>query len=598
MTDTIYRTFRETVQRCPDENALMNRIDGVYRGTTFAALSRLIDEVAAGLAARGVKPGDRVGIYSYNRPEWVVADLAIIKLGAVVVPIYHTLPPDAVGYIIRDAGISHLIVENAELLDSVLGVMNDAPELKDVIVLFDRSTESRSGKTVFSFESLRATGAEALAATPALGEAHESQPDDMVTVVYTSGTTGEPKGTMLSHGNILSNVTAAARIFNITEKDTMLSFLPLCHMFERTCGYYTMLLAGATIAYAESIQTITADLQAIRPTLLIVVPRVLEKVYNKVVEKVLTGPPFPRRLMLATLRTYSSYARLHAKGRPPSFDLRFRHWILGLLVVRKLQRLGGGRIRLLVSGGAPLDRRLARIIRNLEFNLIEGYGLTETSPIVCAAMPDEVRVGTVGKPFPGVEVRISESGEILVRGPNVMKGYLNKPEETARAIDPDGWFHTGDLGRFDDRGNLIITGRIKEIIVNSYGKNIAPVPIEQALVGSKYVEQAMVIGDRRPHLAVLLVPSRLVLEDYASENGIPPRDFEQLIQHPEVTRLFESEIAKALANFAQYEQVRAFRLIPDQFTVENGLLTPSLKMRRSRIAIAHRAAIDRMYKGT
>lgn len=596
MADTIYRTFRETAQRCPDENALMNRVDGAYHGTTFAQLSRLIDEVAAGLAAREVKPGDRVGIYSYNRPEWVVADLAIIKLGAVVVPIYHTLPPDAVGYIIRDAGVSHLVVENAELLDSVLGVMNDAPELKDVIVLFDRGTESRSGKTLFSFESLRASGAQALAATPALDEAHESQPDDMVTIVYTSGTTGEPKGTMLSHGNILSNVTAAARIFNITEKDTMLSFLPLCHMFERTCGYYSMLLSGATIAYAESIQTITADLQAVRPTILIVVPRVLEKVYNKVVEKVLTGPPIPRRLMIATLRTYSSYARLHTKGRSPSFGLRFRHWLLGLLVVRKLQRLGGGRIRLLVSGGAPLDRRLARIIRNLEFNLIEGYGLTETSPIVCAAMPDEVRVGTVGKPFPGVEVRISESGEILVRGPNVMKGYLNKPEETAQAIDPDGWFHTGDLGRFDDRGNLIITGRIKEIIVNSYGKNIAPVPVEQALVGSEYVEQAMVIGDRRPHLAALLVPSRLVLEDYARENGIPPRDFEQLLQHPEVIRLFESEIARALANFAQYEQVRAFRLIPDQFTVENGLLTPSLKMRRPRIALAYRAAIEKMYK--
>ncbi len=597
MADTIYRTFRETAQRCPGENALMNRVDGAYHGTTFAALSRLIDEVAAGLAARGVKPGDRVGIYSYNRPEWVVADLAIIKLGAVVVPIYHTLPPDSVGYIIRDAGVSHLIVENAELLDSVLGVMNDAPELKDVIVLFDRSTESRSGKTLFSFESLRASGAEALAATPALGEAHESQPDDMVTIVYTSGTTGEPKGTMLSHGNILSNVHAAARIFNITEKDTMLSFLPLCHMFERTCGYYSMLLSGATIAYAESIQTITADLQAIRPTLLIVVPRVLEKVYNKVTEKVLTGPPFPRRLMLATLRTYSSYARLRTKGRSPSFGLRFRHWLLGLLVVRKLQRLGGGRIRLLVSGGAPLDRRLARIIRNLEFNLIEGYGLTETSPIVCAAMPDEVRVGTVGKPFPGVEVRISESGEILVRGPNVMKGYLNKPEETAQAIDPDGWFHTGDLGRFDDRGNLIITGRIKEIIVNSYGKNIAPVPVEQALAGSKYVEQAMVIGDHRPHLAALLVPSRLVLEEYARENGIAPRDFAQLIQHPEIIRLFESEITRVLANFAQYEQVHAFRLIPDQFTVENGLLTPSLKMRRPRIALAYRAAIDGMYKG-
>jgi len=415
-------------------------------------------------------------------------------------------------------------------------------------------------------------------------------------VVYTSGTTGEPKGTMLTHGNILSNVRGAVERFGISEKDTLVSFLPLCHMFERTCGYYTMLFAGAAIAYAESLDSIRADIQAVKPTLLIVVPRVLEKVYNAVVEKVMTGSALGRRLMLATLRTYSKTARLRAKGRPWGFWLGLRHWLLGQLVVRKLKALGGGRVRLIVSGGAPLDRRLARIVRNLEFDLLEGYGLTETSPVVCSAMPGDNKVGTVGQPLPGVEIRIGEADEVLVRGPNVMKGYLNKPEETSKAIDKDGWFHTGDQGRFDSSGNLIITGRIKELIVTAYGKNIPPVPVEQAIACSEYVEQAMVIGDRRPFLSALIVPGRLVLEGFARDKGIPTQDFGALLDHPEVVSLYRNEIGKALENFAKYEQVRAFRLLPDPFTVENGLLTPSLKMRRPRIELAYRSHIDRMYQ--
>jgi long-chain acyl-CoA synthetase len=596
MKDTIYQSFCDTVERCPDSVALMHKVAGQYRGITFRELSDTIDNVAAGLASRGVTKDDRVGIYSYNRPEWVIADMALIKLGAVVVPIYHTLPAESVGYILKDAEIHHLIVETPELFGTVLDVMDSVPDLKDVITLFHRDTETKSGKELFSFDSLRQAGAKALADDPSLGKTHQPQADDLVTVVYTSGTTGEPKGTMLSHGNILSNVKAGIERFSINENDTLVSFLPLCHMFERTCGYYTMLLAGATVAYAESLETIRDDIQAVKPTMLIVVPRVLEKVYNAVVEKVATGPPSKRKLMLATLRTYSKTARLRAKGKPWPLGLKLKHWLLGRLVVKKLKALSGGRVRLLVSGGAPLDRRLARIVRNLEFNLLEGYGLTETSPIVCSAMPGENKVGTVGQPLPGVEVRIGENDEVLVKGPNVMKGYLNKPEETAKVIDKDGWFHTGDQGRFDAKGNLIITGRIKELIVTAYGKNVPPVPIELAIAGSEYVEQTMVIGDRKPYLSALIVPSRLVLEEFARGKGIDPKDYDVMLDHPEVTALYQKEMDSALENFAKYEQVRAFRLIPDPFTVENGLLTPSLKMRRPRIATAYRDEIEKMYQ--
>jgi long-chain acyl-CoA synthetase len=301
--------------------------------------------------------------------------------------------------------------------------------------------------------------------------------------------------------------------------------------------------------------------------------------------------------MVSTLRTYSRCARLKAGSQPIALWLRSKRWLLGKLVVNKLTQLGGGRLRLLVSASAPLDRRLARIIRNLGFNLLEGYGLTETSPAVCVAVPGQERVGTVGKPLAGVDVRIGPNDEILVRGPNVMKGYLNKPKETAEAIDTEGWFHTGDQGKFDEEGNLIITGRIKELIVSSYGKKIAPVAIEQAIAQSKYVEQVVVCGDRKPFLAALVTPSPLALEGFARERGIPFKSCADVLDHPDVLKLYDEEIKNALAGCAPYEQVRRFRLIPEPFTVENGLLTPSLKTKRPQVVTSYHDEIEKMYEG-
>jgi long-chain acyl-CoA synthetase len=330
---------------------------------------------------------------------------------------------------------------------------------------------------------------------------------------------------------------------------------------------------------------------------MIVLPRVLEKVYNAVQDKVLTGPALNRLLMVSTLRTYGRYARRKAANRPISLWLTFKHWLLGKLVVDKLKQLAGGRLRVMVSSSAPLDRRLAHTIRNLGFNLLEGYGLTECSPAVCVAIPGQERVGTVGKPLAGVQVRIGPNDEVLVRGPNLMKGYLNKPKETAEVIDPEGWFHTGDQGRFDEEGNLIITGRIKELIINSYGKNIPPSPIELAVGNSKYVEQVFIHGDRRPFLTALVVPSRVALETFAREKGIAFKRHTDLLDHPEVIKLYDGEIKKALAGFAQYEQVHRFKLIPDPFTVENGLLTPSLKTKRPQVITAYQQEIEKMYEG-
>ncbi|MGQ9707347.1 MAG: AMP-dependent synthetase/ligase [bacterium] len=596
MQETIYSVFREVARRLASRPALFHKVAGKFQTITFEELSRAIDEVACGLAELGLKPGMRLGIYSYNRPEWVIADLAAIKLGAVVVPIYHTLPLATVKYIINDAEVNYLFVESPELLNPLIPHLAELKSLKFIITFFEPRVKTDAGKKLVSFASLRASGVRAGQRDPQLFKPYPAQPDELLTICYTSGTTGEPKGAMLSHRNILSNVYAAIERFNISEKDLLVSFLPLCHMFERTCGYYTMLLAGAAIAYAESLQTIREDVAQVRPTLLIVVPRVLEKVYNAVQEKVLTGPALQRKLMIATIKTLNRYASLESGKRKIPFYLALKKKVLDFLVVRKLRRLGGGRIRIIVSGGAPLERKLARIIRNFGFNLIEGYGLTETAPVVCAAVPGDERIGTVGKPFPGVEVKIGPNDEILVRGPNVMRGYYKKPEETAMVIDREGWFHTGDQGRFDSQGNLIISGRIKEIIINAYGKNIPPVPIEHALLGSRFIEQVIVIGDRRPYLVGLIVPARLTLEDYAKENKIPYHRFEELLNHPQIISLFRQEIDRCLAPFAPYEQLRNFQLIPEPFTVENGLLTPTLKVKRKEVDRVYQELINSMYQ--
>ena len=597
MPDTVYACFAEVARKFGNRTALMRKVNGNYQGITYAELSETVDALAAGLAERGVRPGSMVGIYSYNRPEWVATDLAVAKLGAILIPVYHTLGADAIRYILNDAGVTHLIVESPGLFANITRILPEVPPLRDVVTVFGHEHKSRAGKQLLNFEELRKAGAGALKQNPKLGEPHKPAPDDLFTVCYTSGTTGEPKGAMLTHRNVLSNVHALIPLFGINENDVLVSFLPLCHMFERTGGYYCVLMAGGAIAYAESVQTIREDVQLACPTVMIVVPRVLEKVYGAVQDKVLTGPALNRMLMVSALRTYSRYARLKAGSQPIPLWLRFKHWLLGKLVVSKLTQLGGGRLRLLVSASAPFDRRLARIIRNLGFNLLEGYGLTETSPAVCVAVPGQERVGTVGKPLKGVEVRIGPNDEVLVRGPNVMKGYLNKPEETAAVIDTEGWFHTGDQGKFDPEGNLIITGRIKELIVSSYGKKIAPVAVEQAIAQSKYVEQVMVYGDNKPFLTALVVPSPLALEGFARERGIAFKRYTDVLDNPEVLKLYDKEIKEALAGFAQYEQVHRFWLIPDPLTVENQLMTPSLKIRRPQVVAAFHDEIEKMYEG-
>jgi long-chain acyl-CoA synthetase len=425
----------------------------------------------------------------------------------------------------------------------------------------------------------------------------EVSADDVATIVYTSGTTGEPKGVMLTHNNIISNAAAAVKRCGFTSDDVYISYLPLGHMFERTCGQYSVLFEGGCIGYAADLLTVAKDAEEIRPTMIVVIPRVLEKAYSMAVEIVEGSSPLKKGLVLAAVRNLNEYANRKYKHMKISLWLRLKCYVYDKLVASKFRKLGGGRLRLVVCGAAPLSRQLAKIVHIMGFNIVEGYGLTEASPVVsCSTVKDNV-LGTVGRPLDNVQVKIGDNSEILVKGPNVMKGYLNKPKETAEVIDKGGWLHTGDQGKFDERGNLSITGRIKEIIVTTSGKNITPTYVEGKMTQSRYIEQAMVYGDNRKYLVALIVPFQDAVKQYAGEKDIKYDAYPQLLEKDEIKNIITTEILEAMTDLATYEQVKAFALIAEPFSVANGMLTPTQKVRRKKVGEIYAELIEDMYRG-
>ncbi len=419
--------------------------------------------------------------------------------------------------------------------------------------------------------------------------------DDMATIVYTSGTTGDPKGVMLTHHNIVSNASAAIKHCGFTSDDVVLSYLPLAHMFERTCDYYCVLFAGGAIGYAEDLTTAAQDAEKVRPTVVLAVPRVIEKVYAVALTKVEESTPLRRGLVNLAVKSLNELANRRYRGTKIPLLLQIKCSILDKLVASKFRKLCGGRIRLIVSGAAPLNRRIAKAFYILGFNILEGYGLTEASPVVaCNALEDNC-LGTVGRPLPGVEVRIGENNEILIRGPNVMKGYFNKSDDTVRAIDKDGWLHSGDQGAFDEKGHLKIIGRIKEIIVTSSGKNVAPAPIEAKISTSVFVDQVMLYGDQKKCLVALVVPSQQITEEYARSRNISFQDYAELLSRDEVKNAIKRDIVAAIGELPGYAQIKAFALVPEQFSVTNEMLTPTLKLRRGHIVRRHSKVLESMY---
>ncbi|HEY3934798.1 MAG TPA: long-chain fatty acid--CoA ligase [Gemmatimonadales bacterium] len=589
---TLNQIFLSAAERYAGRPAVMRRkVDGAWRDLSYDTLQRRVRHLGATLKSLGLVPGDRVAILSENRPEWAIADYACLLARLVDVPIYTTLTPHQIGYILRDSGARAIFVSTRALLDKILEVRSDLPALEQII-LFDGPPPTPDIVSFDNIEAQRADGAnlgdwerEALAVTP----------DDLATLIYTSGTTGEPKGVMLSHGNITSNVVDVLRVLAVSTGDEYLSFLPLCHIFERMVGHFSMLQAGAVVSYATSFETVVAELPEVRPTIVASVPRLYEKIFTRVTDTAAAAGGLTHAIFEWARSTGEKRLQYVLAGRPVPWLLAIQQRVVDPLVFAKLRRRLGGRIHFLVSGGAPLNPAICRFFIAAGLPLIEGYGLTETSPVIAFNHLDKLRPGTVGPPLSGVEVRFAPDGEILVRGPNVMKGYYHKPEATAEAIDREGWFHTGDIGELDSEGCLRITDRKKDLIKTSGGKYVAPQPIEGMLKLNKYFSNAVMLGDKRRFPIMLVVPNFAALSDWLATEGLGARSPDELVAMPAVQERLEREARKSLRDLAQFETPKKFLLVARDFSIESGELTATLKVRRKVVEEHYRDAIEALY---
>jgi long-chain acyl-CoA synthetase len=593
---TLNDLFRYAVAR--DKADLINyKRDGRWHQVSARELDGKVRLVAMGLYDLGVRAGDHVGILSENRIEWTLADLGVLNCGAADVPIYSTQAPKQVAYILNDAGVEVLFVSHQAQYDRVRDALSSCSRLR-VIVAFDpiKSTTNQ----VVSFEDLINRGREADRSEPQLYETLRAtvRPESIATLIYTSGTTGDPKGVMLTHKNLFSNALANAKVAELQEGETALSFLPFSHIFERTT-IYMCLYKRFSIYYAQSIDTVAQDLLNARPHFMTSVPRLFEKIYARAMEKAEEGGRFKAAIARWAVAQARDWAKTVTSGKEPGALLKLKHGIADKLVFTKWRAALGGRIRALVSGGAPLSPELALTFYGAGLTIYQGYGMTESSPVITANRPGANRIGSVGKAIPGVMVKIAEDGEILCSGPNVMLGYYHRDEETrsALATDKEGrvWLHTGDIGHLDADGFLFITDRKKDLLKTSGGKYIAPQPIENAIKRSRFVNQVVVIGDQRKFPAALIVPQMDALRLYAAQNGIADGDGSDLLRNPRVINLIENEVDKCTGDFSHYEKVKAVLLLDREMTVESGELTPTLKVKRRVVVDKYKQSIDQLY---
>lgn len=584
-----------------------------YKPIKWGQVSDDVHHLAAYLVKHGVESGDRVAILSENRYEWAVVDLALQLIGGVNVSLYSTLPPGQCEYILQNSEAKLFFVSTGIQLKKAREVFENCENLNRVIAFDEPNIESYlEGPHVSLFEKAMAEGMKEF---PKLKEEIHNrskaiEPEDLATLIYTSGTTGKPKGAMLTHRNIVSNIKAAHQRIDINEDDRCLSFLPLCHSFERTAGYYAMMAAGAEIYYAESVDTVAKNMTEASPTLLISVPRLFEKIYNLVSKSVEEGSAVKKKIF----EWAQDVGRKYSEGQRGLVSLQKK--LADKLVFDKLKERTGGRIRFFVSGGAALPAEIGNFFMSAGLHIIEGYGLTETSPIMCCNTYGDEEMGTVGKVIPGVTVAIqrledskiiaeisgedypteqsSDQGEILCKGPNVMEGYWKNDEATREMIDDEGFLHTGDVGRFVD-GKLQITDRIKHMIVNAGGKNIYPGPIEDLFKTSKWIDQLVVVGEQQPYMAALIVPDFESLEKYVEEENITYGSIEELIKAEDIQNIYRKEIRNYSQELASHEKIRDFRLVSNEFTVESGELTPTLKIKRRIVEDKYGHLIDDIF---
>ncbi len=575
---------------------MMRKVEGKYTGISYEEFKNETEKLACGLAALGIKRDDKVAISSENRPEWVYSDMAILGIGGIDVPLYPSLTAESIEFILNNSESKGLIVSNKFQLNKVLKVKDRLKHLKFIVVMNENDAVS-DDPVIYSMKEIQEKGEEFRKSSPGFfkEQIHLAKENDLCTIIYTSGTTGEPKGVMLTNKNILSNVNSALEAFPIDHNDIFLSFLPLCHIFERMGGYYTAFSSGGMICYAESIESVSQNMLEVHPTIITTVPRLFERIYSKIIRNVESQPASKQKIFNWAINTGKEFHRRRREGSL-SATLAVKNKLADRLIFSKVRERTGGKLRFFISGGAPLSRDLGEFFEAVGLMIIEGYGLTESSPVIAANRFDDYKFGTVGKPFPGVEIKIAGDGEILARGPNIMQGYFRNKKETDSVLK-DGWLHTGDIGVFDAAGFLMITDRKKHLFKTSGGKYIAPTAIENLFLASKFIDQFILIGDKRMFLTALIVPDFEAVKEYADSHKIPYSNIAELAKTKEIYDLVDKEMSKFQKKLANYEKVRKFILLEKPFNMENGEITPSLKLRRKYIEERYGNLIEEMYEG-
>jgi long-chain acyl-CoA synthetase len=591
---TLNRMFLNRIEEGGNSVRYLVPHEGKWDPMTYRQVGNAVREMANGLMALGLSRGDKVAIISATKVEWCLADIAGILGGFITVPVYPSSLPDQVEYILANSQSRVVFVEDEIQRNKVAGVRKNLPSLATV-VMFSGDSQGREG--TIGLSDLRAMGARYAETHPGtlMRRTEEIQPEDDLTIIYTSGTTGSPKGVVIRHSNVAFDVTATRSVCSIPKGDTMLQFLPLAHVLGRF-EHFLSFDAMVVTAFARGIQTVAEDLPVIRPHIMISVPRLYEKFYAAVLAKVHEEGGLKRRIFLWALSVGREVSVRKQRNEPVTGWLSVKFSLADRLVFGKIRGRLGGRLRFFVSGGAPLAREIAEFFHAMGILILEGYGLTETPSVVSAQNMEQFKFGTVGKPLPGTEIRIASDGEILIRGPHVFKEYYRNPEATQEAIDPEGWFHSGDIGMIDEDGFLRITDRKKDIIVTSGGKNVAPQNVENMLKNDKFVSQAFVYGDRRKYLTALITLSGEDIVKWAEQNDIPERDLVLLCRNPRVEAMMRSRIDEINRQLATFEQVKKFVLLGSDFTQETGELTPTLKVKRKVVIKKYGNLLDALYE--
>lgn len=598
MEKTINQVFRNRVQKYGNRLAVEKNMNGVWQTATWSEYYDRSRQVGLGLYELGVRHGDRIAILSENRLEWICSDMGGLGIGACVVPIYATVPEKDVAYVIENSDAKVVLVENKDQLAKAAGALGKCEHLQ-CIVVFDSAGCQLDGNKVMRFEDLVAMGKERLAKEPELFEklADAVTPDDLLTLQYTSGSTGLPKGAMLTHGNIMATMRSLSAVTPpfADDTDNVVGFLPLSHVFERIPVHFYVMYLGITKSYAGSMETLVEDIKLKKPTILFAVPRVHEKIYQKMTLAVREKPPVVQKLFAWAQKVGSEISRCKERNETPSLMLNFKHKLAYKLVFKKLQEALGGRIRWMCAAGGPIAKEIVHFFNAAGIFVIEGYGMSEASGGITLSNLNDFCPGSVGRPLPGFDVKIAEDGEILVKGDMVTKGYWKLEDKTREAFDDDGYLHTGDVGRFDDRGLLYITDRKKDLIITSGGKNIAPQKIESLFKNNPLFAQFVVVGDARKYLSALIALDLDIAANMAKDSGIAFQDKQELIDHPEFRKVIDRVVAENNAQLAKVETIKKYNILPADFSIDGGELTVSLKVKRKVVNEKYAAAIDEMY---